>query len=193
MYVPKSTNPYVTSAMLKNALWQVHLDKAPKETEDSIGNQTVFRLVIDDSRRKLLALDFNDKIILSLDFIDIETVFCVEKGEPQAYRYRIAVLMKSGEEYIFYVNSPFNKYIMSFINMLTAQINYARKYFENPNFEKLENEITPVLLICSGIVIAMCVVDNWMNRGNIGWDILAVFFALICIVGGIITMYHRRG
>ena len=191
MYVPKSNNPLVTTPMLQKALWQVRLEKAPQNIQKQIDSKLVFRLVIDDARRKLLAFDFNDQILFSLDCEEIDNAFCIEANETAEYRHRSAVLMKNGEGYRFYVNSPFNKDISVFIYRLGSQVKRAKKYAENPNLEKTDKKLASILSIGAGIVFLLCTIANWASGDNVGWGIFTLFFSIICFVGGFGTMQDK--
>lgn len=173
--------------MLQQALFMVRITSGPEYCEKFIKQRYGFRLVLDDNRKKLLAVFGinNEEIIIDINLVDIVSIVCLDAAKIKEQRHRIQVITKSYEVYDFYVDVPYQCDPLPFIGRVQHQINYAK----NPATEVRDNKAATIfsLIVCTGFFIWTIV--DWTNGGTIGWGIISLF---ISIASGM-AAYHGFG
>lgn len=151
-YIPKSNNPLITTSMLQNALYTVTLKNGPQHTEKYIKQRYGFRLVIDDIRKKLLAVWDGEKILFEIDFKDIVFAVCSDAQKIKEERHKVQIATISGDVYDFYVDIPYQFDPVPFIN----SFNYQIDCYKNPDAHKNDSlKGTLVLGAIIGIVVLL--------------------------------------
>ena len=129
---PTSRNSYITSTMLKKALYSVTLKKGPLHVQKYIKQKWGFALVLDKIRGKIVALFSNTDIIMEIDFKDIKRAICLDENLTKEHRHRVEIETNQGEVYLFYVDNPYLWDPMHFLN----QLNYIIDCREKPQNHK---------------------------------------------------------
>ena len=147
-YIPTSSNPLITTSMLQKALYTVLLKSGPANIKKFIKQRYAFRLVMDDIRKKVLAVWGGDEILFEIDFIDIRSAVCLDASKVKEERHRIKIETFSGESYDFYVDIPYQFDPLPFLRSLNYQIDCYR----NPQAHKHDGVKGALIL---GIVIVI--------------------------------------
>ena len=96
----------------------------PANTEKFIKQRYAFRLVIDDIRKKVLAVWGGDEILIEIDFIDIRSAVCLDESKIKEERHRIKIETFSGETYDFYVDIPYQFDPLPFLRSAGISISF---------------------------------------------------------------------
>ena len=184
-YIPTSTNPFITTAMLREALYTVRVTNGPEYCQKFIKQRYSFRLVLDDVRKKLLAVfgTNNQEILIDINLVDIVSIACLDATEIKENRHRLQVVTKNSELYEFYVDTPYQFDPLPFISNVQRQINYCN----NPKLEHDEANASTIGFLLLTVLFSIWTIIDWVNDDRIVWGIftpfLAVLFGILTYIG----------
>lgn len=175
-YIPTSTNPHITTTMLRYALWGVTIKEAPAYCEKYIIQRLAGKLVLDSIRKKLLFVSGinNADILVDINLEDICFIRCPDADKKKEWRHRVQVKTMSSDIYEFYISTPYQSDPLPFIFETQLEINMA----QNPQIEVQSKKIAPVLCLIVCIGCGIWTIIDWTNGGTIGWGIITLFISL---------------